>query len=267
VLVCLVFLFVSFFFASPVWAGYSLTVSDLPEQVDSQQVFSLSASFSGETSYYKKKRTHYLRAAFSLPGTYKYFGCILNQAGNWACRPSSDGIDLFSFTTSPQGTWSGQLQVVADLSGDKSLTSGEYSFKLGRYTSGQGGSANWTEPLSLVINFPTVTSTSTPTDTPTTSTATPTDTVTSTPTVTSSPTVLQFAPSATLSATPSSFLSQLGAIFLGVSSSSPSSGSVLSASSTRLEDLIPPLAVFGGGLCIFSFSLFLARPEFFRQKR
>ena len=254
-----VLLFVSFFFvlSLSVFAGYSLVVEGIPGEVDSTQSFSYSASFSGEPRYYANK-TYFLRSVFCSPDSTSYFGFILNGLGNWVSNPEEKS-ELFNITISPEGTWSGQLQAVADTDGSvEGFSSGEYSFKLGRYTSSADSSADWTTPISLFINFP---STS-PTDIASTSTPEPTSTSTSTPTLEPETTTTL---SLTIPSTP--LINRLHSIFLGSNSASPASGSVLATSSSKTRSVFPPLLVFGGGLFMFSASLFLSKSKFPRGKR
>jgi len=247
-------LFVSsfFVFSFSVWAGYSLVVEGLPTEIDSTQSFSYTASFSGETYHYRNK-TYFLRGVFCSPDSTSYFGFTLSNLGEWVSNPT-DKSQLFSITTSPEGTWSGQLQAVVDDGGGmEGFSSGEYFFKLGRYTSSADSSADWIEPVSLVVNFPSPSPTSTPTSTPEpTNESTPTSTVTEKVTASSK---------ISLTASPSSsFISHLQTIFLG-SSSPLASGSVLATSSARTRTLFSPLLVFGSGLFLFSASLFLSKPK------
>lgn len=250
-------LFVSFFFvfSFSVWAGYSLVVEGLPTEIDSTQSFSYSVSFSGETYHYFNK-TYFLRSVFCSPDSTSYFGFTLNNLEDWVSNPS-DKSQLFSITTSPEGTWSGQLQAVVDDGGGmEGFSSGEYFFKLGRYTSSADSSADWTETVTLVINFPSPSPTSIPTSEPTAE---------STPTVTEKVIISSEIP---LTVSPSSLLiSRLQSIFLGSSSITSTSGSVLATSSARTGTLFPPLLVFGSGLFLFSASLFLVKPEFLSKKR
>jgi hypothetical protein len=87
-----------------------------------------------------------------------------------------------------QGTWSGQLKAKIDPSDGNCQNSGNYYFKVQRFTI--GGSGNFDDQNSLSVNIsiptPTPTPTSVPTDTPTpasnAATATPTPKPTATPT-------------------------------------------------------------------------------------
>ena len=135
-------LFVSFFFlfSFSVGAGYSLVVEGLPAEIGSTQSFSYTASFSGETYHYRDK-TYFLRGVFCSPNSTSYFGFTLNNLGDWVSNPG-DKSQLFSITTSPEGTWSGQLQAIVDDGGMDGFSSGEYFFKLGRYTSSTDSSAD-----------------------------------------------------------------------------------------------------------------------------
>jgi len=132
-----VLLFVSFFFlfSFSVFAGYSLIVEGVPKEIDSIQSFSYTASFSGETYHYRNK-TYFLQGVFSplnSDSCHKSdhcFGFTLSNLGEWVSNPT-DKSQLFSITTSPEGTWSGQLQAVIDDGGEiEGFSSGEYFFKL-----------------------------------------------------------------------------------------------------------------------------------------
>lgn len=228
-------------------------MEDIPTEIGSTQSFSYFASFSGEPRYYANK-TYFLRSVFCSPDSTSYFGYTLNNSGDWVSNPE-DKSELYTITTSPEGTWSGQLQAVVDNNGNvDNFVSGEYFFKLGRYTSSTDTSADWTSPTSLWITFPSPTSTPTPSSTSeSTSTDTPTPTIeletTTSPSLTPTP-----------SSTPS--ISYLRSIFLGSSSASPASGSVLATSSSKTSSFFPPLLVFGGGLFLFSVSLYISQSKF-----
>ncbi|MBI4062486.1 phage holin family protein [Candidatus Gottesmanbacteria bacterium] len=176
---------------------YAVTVSigNVPTNIDQSQEFDvdvfLSCASCGDS---------YLRGAF-YPGGTNYFGFTQNNQGRWI-GTVSDKTQYFKVAESEllEGSWSGKLKVKSDPEDSAYSGSGNYYFKVGRYTA--GGSATWSNEVSLAISGPTPTPTNTPTKTPTQapqSTSAPTPTKKLTPTKTPTPKI-SLTPTATAAA-------------------------------------------------------------------
>ena len=175
----------SLFSPKPASAAMNLTFSDAPSTIDGETSFEVDVSLTSAPA----NRTYYLRAVFYEEGKTQYFGYTFNHEDNWH-KSSSEHTKFLKITTDETKSWSGKLKVKADISDSAFKGTGDYSFKIGRYT--EGGSLSWHDnSITITINVqPTSTPTPTPTSTPTpTPTSTPTPPAsTSTPTPTSSPT-------------------------------------------------------------------------------
>ncbi len=159
-----------FVFKSSIYSSTAPTFSNLPSNINSDDVVEVDISFVGDPRYYKEK-TYYLRGVFYQTDS-KYCSFSQNNADEWISF-DSDLNKLFEFTTNLEGSWSGKLKVKYDEKSSNCSGSGEYQFKVGRYTK----SVTWSESQSLYINVPTPvpSPTSTPTPTPIpTSTSAPT---------------------------------------------------------------------------------------------
>ncbi|HUD09612.1 MAG TPA: hypothetical protein VMR77_02330 [Patescibacteria group bacterium] len=127
---------------------------------------------------------YYLRGVFYQTAG-NYCGYTWN-GNNWYNGPYSvnNGWQQLLAVTVNQSSWSGQLKAKIDPSDGNCQNSGNYYFKVQRYTGGGSGSFDDQNSLSVNISIPTPTPTPIPTDTPTptpTQTPTPTSKPTATP--------------------------------------------------------------------------------------
>jgi len=171
-----------YFFVSSVFA-VTLSITQFPSTIDEQQetdvVFSLGCSNCGDS---------YIRGVFYPSGT-SYFGFTKNNAGNFI-GSVSDKTQYFKIAKEDVigSSWSGIFKVKPDVTDASYGGPGQYSFKIGRYTSADS-SAFWSGAVTVSITGPTPTNT--PTVTPSlepTATKTPTPGITHTPTPTKKPT-------------------------------------------------------------------------------
>ncbi|MGA2911174.1 MAG: hypothetical protein ABSE17_00845 [Candidatus Levyibacteriota bacterium] len=139
---------------------------------------------------------YYLRGVFYQTAG-SYCGYTWN-GNNWYNGPYSvnNGWQQLLAVTVNQSSWSGQLKAKIDPSDGNCQNSGNYYFKVQRYT--VGGSSNFDDQNSLSVNIsiPTPTPTPAPTDTPTpmptqTPTPKPIAAPTSKPTQKPSPTITE----------------------------------------------------------------------------
>lgn len=160
----------------------SISLSNLPSTIDQSQEFSLSLSFSCPGC-----SDSYLRGVFYPSGS-SYFGYTKDNNGNWSNAPGSNCTSFFKIAQSDlqTGSWSGVLSFKPDISSSYYNGPGEYSFKVGRYTSSCGSPSTWSNEATIAITGPTPTFSPTNTPTPPQPTSTPLPTPSKTPTVTPS---------------------------------------------------------------------------------
>ena len=150
-------------------AGYSLTFSNPPKSLNEDEEFEIDVSFVGESKTYASKK-YFLRAVFSEKDSTKYFGYTHNGKESWG-NSGSDKSLLLEITTNDEASWSGKLKVKPDVTSSNFSGEGTYFLKVGRYTSQNDSSADWTDQeeevfISYTAPSPTATPTSNPTSTP-----------------------------------------------------------------------------------------------------
>lgn len=174
---------------------------------------------------------YYIKGVFSHSDTpSSYLGYTKNNNGDWRNDDEADKTQYYKVTMDSNGQWSGAIEFKLDTQDSSFKGSGNYNFKLGRYTT-TGTSPTWciseSTPcnpviIAVIAPTPTLTPTLTPTPEPT-NTPTPTKSPTPTPTIkpTSTPTAtLTPLPSPTKTPTPkptSSTPSPTQASVLGIS--------------------------------------------------
>lgn len=136
---------------------------------------------------------YYLGGAFRK-GSGNYCGLTLSD-GNWV-EYGGDGNKFLKITVN-EGKWEGDIKVKIDNNKSSCKESGEYKFKVKRYTD---NSEFFDEQAELSMNFNLPTPTPTPTSVPTN---TPVPTATKTPTPTSAPASTSNSPTPTKKPTPS----------------------------------------------------------------
>ena len=174
------------FIFSVVWvsaAGFDLNITEPTSNLKNGETGFIQIGFSGDPQYYAEK-TYYLRTVLSKSGESPYFGSTKNNSDAWVLT-TDNKTNYYSFTTSPDATWSGQLSFKYESDENYYEGPGNYKIKVGRYTSASDSDADWSDTLDieLIGPTPTPTPTSTPTPTPTpTPLASPKPSVGGTPT-------------------------------------------------------------------------------------
>src|SRR3989344_5779536 len=171
-------IFFLFLFPDSVFAALSLSLEGIPGEIDSDREFtgnvSLTCSNCGDS---------YLRGAFFSPGATDYFGYTQNDAGDWV--NASNPKTIYFHLPPVESSWSGQLKFKFD----QEKATGNYQFKVMRYTS-SGSKSGETNLFSVNVITPvTPTTTASPTLSPISSpTSSPSPSPTATKTVTQTPT-------------------------------------------------------------------------------
>lgn len=150
-----IFIFCSFFLVFPntISAKIEIYYSTPSASIQSDQEFSLDVTISGATD----TSEYYLRGAFSAPSTTNYFGLTQHGSGQWIS--SGSNYQLFPKIIGNQTL---SLKFKPDPSHTGFHGSGEYHFKIGRYT--PSGSLTWSEQVAeITIIAPSPTPTPTPT--------------------------------------------------------------------------------------------------------
>jgi hypothetical protein len=224
----------------------SLVLSDYPHSVGVDDEFTVTASFSGSKSSCGSK-LYYLKGVLYADSG-QLFGLTKALDGEWIDE-GEEPYRYFSFTTSPDGTWSGQLSIKgnhADV-GFGGIT-GEYTLRLDRFT--QTGTSKAESSNTAIISL-LYTPTPTPTSQPT---PTPTPTPSPTPTPTPSPTIqatLKPTPYPSLSPQPTSVVASSSSIVMNhIAPASSPSGSTLGASTSSTRLIFTPLFIIGGSMVL-----------------
>ncbi len=134
--------------------------------------------------------TYYLRGVFYKAGTSDYCGYTWNGT-SWFKGPYSvdEGWKNFLTVQVNSASWSGTLKAKLDTGNSGCSDSGDYRFKIQRFTAAGSPSFDSQNELALTVQIPTATPTPTQTPTPTSEptdippTSTPTPVPTSTPTL------------------------------------------------------------------------------------
>lgn len=176
----ILFLIILFFIFPQNISAMSLSISNLPSEINFNQEVDVTLDFScsgcGDYSY--------MRGVFFPSGT-NYFGLTQNNSGSWI-GTSTDRSLYFAISKLEliEASWSGKIKVKPDIDDSAYQGTGEYVFKIGRYTSANDSSADWSNELSIKIIGPTASPTQPPTNPPT---AEPTQVPTSSPTKSPTP--------------------------------------------------------------------------------
>lgn len=112
----------------------SFAISNTPSQVYSNQSFTLSVILSLPSS---PDSTFYLKGAFKKADSSNYFG-LTRVSGSWIKNGNSYSSQ-YPITTDSSGNWSGDLEVQPDSKDSGFIDSGDYIFKVARYTSSGSG--------------------------------------------------------------------------------------------------------------------------------
>lgn len=128
----------------------SFTISGVPSTLDSDKSFSASINLS-LPNYPNTK--FYLKGVFKKPDSSNYFGQTKVNS-SWI-KNSSTYSDQFSIITDSSGNWSGTIDVQIDSFDSGYTGSGDYIFKVGRY-SDSGSGPTWSNEQNIKINAVTI---------------------------------------------------------------------------------------------------------------
>mgnify|MGYP001558583145 CR=1 FL=1 len=124
----------------------SFMISGLPPEITSDQTLSVKIDLKLPNNPNSK---FYLKGAFKKSDGSNYFG-LTKVSGSWVKNGSSYSSQ-YPITTDAIGAWSGNLEIKVDDEDSGFSGTGDYIFKVGRYsTSGSG--PNWSNELNLKIN-------------------------------------------------------------------------------------------------------------------
>jgi hypothetical protein len=121
------------------------TLSQIPSAINSTQSFNTLISLYLPQSI---NTTFYLKGAFYSDGSTNYFGQT-KYDGNWI-KNSQTYSSQFKIQTDGQGKWQGNIEFIPDPQDSGFDTSGEYNFKVGRY-SATGTSLTWSDSQTIYI--------------------------------------------------------------------------------------------------------------------
>lgn len=140
----------------------TLSIQNTPSSVNQSDEFSVDVSLGCSGC-----ADSYLRGVFYDSGT-SYFGYTQDNSGNFSNAPGSNCTTFFKIAQSDlvSGSWSGKIKFKPDSSSAYFKGSGEYSFKVGRYTSSCSSPSVWSQEVVIDIVGPTSTPTSAPSATP-----------------------------------------------------------------------------------------------------
>lgn len=131
----------------------SFTTSNVPSTIDSDQIFSPTINLSLPSNPNTK---FYLKGAFKKSNSDNYFG-LTKVNSNWI-KNSSSFSDQYQITTDSAGNWSGNLDIQIDAFDSGYEGSGDYIFKVARYSS-SGSGPTWSNENQIKINVKEVTDT------------------------------------------------------------------------------------------------------------
>ncbi len=123
----------------------SFTISGSPSQINADQSFNVSVNLSLPNN---PSTSFYLKGAFKKSGGSNYFG-LTKVSGNWVKNGSSYSSQ-YQITTDSSGNWSDNLEVKPDSEDSGFTGTGDYIFKVGRYTS-TGSGPTWSNEETIKI--------------------------------------------------------------------------------------------------------------------
>ena len=252
---CLLSLFIVFS-PSRIVSAAGFTLSSAQTSINVGDEFNVNVNFSISVA---NGTTYYLRGAFYQTSG-NYCGFTWNGS-SWYNGPytANNGWQQLLAVTINQSSWSGQLKAKIDPSDGNCQVSGNYYFKIQRYTS--GGSSSFDDQNSLSLNVTIPTPTPTPTNTPT-----PAPQPTNIPTPTKGPTAtpIKISPSSSIIPSVSSISSQLlgsSSAVLGITQEPTKS--VSNPQKTKHQNFLAPLFFGSGGIALASCGILL----FLKKKR
>ncbi len=123
----------------------SFTITNTPSQINSDQQFNITVNLSLPSN---PNTVFYLKGAFKKPDGSNYFGETL-VSGSFV-KNSSSFTNQHQITTDSSGNWSGTLETKPDDSDSGFTGTGDYVFKVGRYTA-SGSGPTWSNESTIKI--------------------------------------------------------------------------------------------------------------------
>ncbi len=120
--------------------------SGLPSQINSTESFPLLISLYLPQS---PQTIFYLKGAFFEDGSTNYFGQT-KYLGNWV-KNSQTYSSQYKIQTDSQGKWQGTIEFISDAQDSGFSSSGDYNFKVARYSS-TGSGPTWSDSQTVYIN-------------------------------------------------------------------------------------------------------------------
>ncbi len=122
------------------------TIGTLPSTINSNESFQFLVSL-----YLPQypQTIFYLKGAFYEDGSSNYFGQT-KYADNWI-KNSQTYSSQYKIQTDSQGKWQGKIECIPDTQDSGFSSSGEYHFKLARYTA-LGSGPTWSDSQTVYIN-------------------------------------------------------------------------------------------------------------------
>lgn len=122
------------------------TAKDIPPEIDSDQEFEVSIALKLPD---KPGSTFYLKGAFKKGDSSNYFG--QTSVGNSWIKNNSSYSNQFKIETDKDGIWEGKIKIRPDPDDSGFDGTGDYIFKVGKYTDA-GSGPTWSNELGLRIN-------------------------------------------------------------------------------------------------------------------
>lgn len=123
----------------------SFTISNTPSQINSDESFIVSVNLFLPDN---QNTNFYLKGAFKKSDSSNYFGQTL-VSDSWV-KNSSSYSSQFPITTDTSGNWSGNLEIKSDADDTGFTGSGDYIFKVAKYTT-VGSGPTWSNEANLSI--------------------------------------------------------------------------------------------------------------------
>lgn len=126
----------------------SFTITNIPSQINSDQSFSIPVNL---TLPNNKNTDYYLSGAFKKADGTRYFG-LTKINSDWIKYESANYLNQYKITTDDNGSWASTLEVKPDVSDTDYKGSGDYIFKVGRYTASGSGPTWSNESIIKIIS-------------------------------------------------------------------------------------------------------------------
>lgn len=145
-------------------ASPSFSISGVPAQINSDQSFNVSVNLNLPSNV---NTTYYLTGAFKKVDGMRYFG-LTKKDSSWI-QYGDEYLNKNKIVTDSNGSYSSTLEIKPDVDDNDYKGTGDYTFRVGRYTTGGSGPTwNNTEiPVKIIDNSIISTSAPTPTLSPT----------------------------------------------------------------------------------------------------